>query len=245
MPELADWEKQALAQLHTKLPQYEIIPDKTALIIIDMQYLDAHPDFGLGKRAKDLGIAHLMKGYFDRCAAASVKIQELLATARETGVEVIHVVISPYTADARECGVVSRLLGYRPPKGSRETEILDELAPLDDEIVLPKITSSAFNSTPLDQMLRNMGKDTFIICGVVTNGCVETTTRDGRDYGYKIVMASDACAASTVEAHENTLRHMSGTRGNVRETADIVAELKERKIEASAPQTLAPVPVGA
>jgi len=245
MAELAEWEKEALAKLSSKLPQYELVPEKTALVIIDMQYLDAHPDYGIGKRAQELGIPHLVKPYFDRCAAITKTIQDLLTTSRETGVEVIHVVIAPYTSDARECGLVSRLLGYRPPKGSRETDILDELTPLDDEIVLPKITSSAFNSTPLDQMLRNMGKDTIIICGVVTNGCVETTTRDGRDYGYKIVMVSDACTAMSVEAHENTLRHMSGTRGNVRETADIVAELRERKAEARVPQAVAPVPVGA
>jgi ureidoacrylate peracid hydrolase len=244
MPELAAWEQEALAKLSAKLPQYELVPDKTALIIIDMQYLDAHPDYGFGKRAKDLGIPHLVKPYFDRCAAATGKIQELLQTARSLGVEVIHVVIAPYTSDARECGMVSRLLGYRPPKGSRETDILDELTPLDDEIVLPKITSSAFNSTPLDQILRNMEKDTLIVCGVVTNGCVETTVRDGRDFGYKIVMVSDACAAFTVEGHENTLKHMSGTRGNVRDTASIVAELNERK-SVTTPQSVAPVPVGA
>src|SRR5882757_8063090 len=95
MTELAAWEKEALAQLHTKLPRYEIIPEKTALIIIDMQYLDAHPDFGLGKRAKELGIAHLMKPYFDRCVEITGKIQDLLTTSRATGAEVIHVVISP------------------------------------------------------------------------------------------------------------------------------------------------------
>jgi nicotinamidase-related amidase len=244
MTELAAWEQDALAKLHTKLPQYDLIPEKTALIVIDMQYLDAHPDYGLGKQAKELGIPHLLRPYFDRCAEITVEIQALLKTCRETGVEVIHVVISPYTSDARECGLVSRLLGYRPPKGSRETDILDELAPLEDEIVLPKITSSAFNSTPLDQMLRNMEKDTIIICGVVTNGCVETTTRDGRDFGYKIVLVSDGCTAMSVEAHENTLRHMSGTRGNARVTADIVAELRERKV-ASVPQAVVPVPVGA
>lgn len=244
MTELAAWELEALAKLHPKLPQYELIPEKTALVIIDMQYLDAHPDYGYGKRAKELGIGHLVKAYFDRCAAATGKIQDLLQTAREIGVEVFHVVIAPYTSDARECGQVARLLGYRPPKGSRETDILDELTPLDDEIVLPKITSGAFNSTPLDQMLRNMGKDTIIVCGVVTNGCVETTVRDGRDFGYKVVMVSDACAAMTVEGHENTLKHMSGTRGNVRETASIVAELRERKA-VSVPQAVAPLPVGA
>ncbi len=47
----------------------------------------------------------------------------------------------------------------------------------------------------------------------------------------------------SVEAHENTLRHMAGTRGNVRETASIVAELRERKTS-NLPQPVAPLPIG-
>jgi ureidoacrylate peracid hydrolase len=223
--------------------EFAFAPASTALLIIDMQYLDAHPDFGLGRRARELGVPHLVQGYFDRCAAITTQIQRLLGTCRELGVEVIHVVIAPYTQDARECDFVTRHLGYRPPKGSRETDILDELAPLPDEIVLPKITSSAFNSTPLNSILRNMGKDTLIICGVVTNGCVESTARDGRDLGYKLVLVSDGCAASTVEAHENTLRHMSRTRGNARATDDIIAELRQRT--GGGARQVAPVPVGA
>lgn len=62
MPELADWEREALAKLHAPLPTYALVPEKTALVVLDMQYLDAHPDYGLG---------HLFAPYFERCAAAA------------------------------------------------------------------------------------------------------------------------------------------------------------------------------
>ena len=243
MADLTLDERAAMDELFPSLPPYELVPDKIALVIVDMQYLDAHPDYGLGRRARELGIAHLLEPYFDRCTAVTSNIQRLLATCRVGGIEVIHVVIATYTEDARECGEVARLLGIRPPKGSRETEILDELAPLDDEIVLPKITSSAFNSTPIDQILHNLGKDTLLLCGVVTNGCIETTARDARDLGYKVVLVSDACTAMSVEAHEYAIRFLSRTRGNARTTQDILDTLAQQTTS-SAPRRLTPLPLG-
>ena len=221
-------EREALARLFPNLPRFDLLPERTALIVIDMQYLDAHPDYGLGRRAKELGIAHLLEPYFQRCAAAAASTRRLLDLCREIDVEVIHVVIASYSPDAHECSLVSRLMDIRPARGSRETETLEELQPLEGEIVLPKITSSAFNSTPIDQMLRNMNRDTLLLCGVVTNGCVETTMRDARDLGYKCVLVSDACAAMTVEAHEQTIRYMSRTRGNARTAEDVIVELRSR-----------------
>ena len=213
MTELADWEQEALAKLHNEAAEYELIPEKTALVIIDMQYLDAHPDYGYGKRARSSGSVTWSKRTSIAAPPRPGKIQDLLQTAARSASSVprrhraVHQRRPRVRAGLRGCWV------YRPPKGSRETDILDELTPLDDEIVLPKITSSAFNSTPLDQMLRNMGKDTIIVCGVVTNGCVETTFRDGRDFGYKVVMVSDASAAMTIEGHENTSSTCQGRAG--------------------------------
>jgi ureidoacrylate peracid hydrolase len=207
------------------LPQFEFETEKTALLIVDMQYLDAHPDYGLGLKAKENGAFDLLQEYFDDVAAIIPRIQRLLATCRRTGVEVIHVCISPNTQDARDCPVVTRMRKLRPPKGTRETEILDELKPEGDEIVLTKITSSAFLSTSLDLILHNMDVDTLIVCGVITNGCVESTVRDGRDLGYQVIVVGDACATWTRDMHERSLRWMAGSFGNVRTTDDVLAEI--------------------
>jgi ureidoacrylate peracid hydrolase len=207
------------------LPRFDVEIEKTALLIVDMQYLDAHPDYGLGLTAKENGAFGLLQEYFDDVAAIVPRIQRLLATCRRTGLEVIHVCISPNTRDARDCPVVTRMRKLRPPKGTRETEILDELKPEGDEIVLTKITSSAFLSTSLDLILHNLDVDTLIVCGVITNGCVESTVRDGRDLGYKVIVVGDACATWTRDMHERSLRWMAGSFGNVRTTDDILAEI--------------------
>lgn len=223
-----------LESLYPRLPRFEIVCGRTALVIIDMQYLDAHPDFGLGRKAREVGAFELVAGYFDRVRAATANIQRMLEAARAHHFEIIHIAIAPNTEDARDCSEVSRMLELRPPKSSPETAILPELQPQGDEIVLHKITSSAFTSTPLDLILRNMGIDTLILAGVVTNGCVETTARDGRDLGYRLILVTDACAAMSVEAHDNALRHLTRTRGNGRTTDEVVREMSQPAVRAGA-----------
>jgi len=223
-------EQQQISQLealYPRLPRFEIVRGRTALVIIDMQYLDAHPDYGLGRKARAMGAFDLVAGYFERVRAATSNIERLLEAARHNGIEVIHVAIAPNTEDMRDCSEVSRMLDLRPPKSSPETAILPELQPKGDEMVLHKITSSAFLSTSLDLILHNMRIDTLVLTGVVTNGCVESTARDARDLGYRVILVTDACAAMTVEAHQNALRHLTRTRGNGRTTDEVVAEMTQ------------------
>jgi ureidoacrylate peracid hydrolase len=225
----ADQREAAMTRaLFPALPEFEIVPNRTALVTIDMQYLDAHPDFGLGRKARNAGEFELVREYFDDVATIVPRIARLQDACRAGGVEVIHVCISPRTQDARECPPVTRMLKIRPPKGTRETEILDELKPHADEMTLTKLTSSAFNSTPLNLILHNMGIDTLIACGVITNGCVESTVRDARDLGYKVVVAGDCCATWTRESHERSLRFMATSFGNVRTCSTIVDQLEAR-----------------
>jgi nicotinamidase-related amidase len=243
----AEHHRQVLEQLFPTLPRFPIEIGRTAVVVIDMQYLDAHPDFGLGRRARELGIAHLLAGYFGRCQEVTRNLQLLLTTCRQYGVEVIHVIISANTEDSRDCSEVSRALEIRPPRSSRESDILDELRPAADEIVLTKITSGAFNSTSLDLVLHNMDIDTLILGGVVTNGCVETTARDARDLGYRVIIASDGCTAMSEDAHRNALHFLSRTRGNVRTVEEIIAEIAvaPRAVEGETRQPLARIPTGA
>lgn len=220
-------EREAALQrtLFPALPRFPVVPGRAALVTIDMQYLDAHPDFGLGRKARDLGAFELVEEYFDAVAEIIPNIQRLQYVCRRTGVELIHVCISPFTSDARECPPVTRALKIRPPKGTRETEILDDVKPVGDEIVLEKITSSGFTSTSLNLTLRNMGIDSLIVCGVITNGCVESTVRDARDLGYQAIVVSDACATWTRESHESALRWMAGSFANALTTDEVVSTI--------------------
>ena len=99
-------------------------------------------------------------------------------------------------------------------------------------LVINKTTYGTFTSTGLDRALRNLGIDTLVIGGVVTNVCVETTARDAADHGDTVVVVDDACAAFSPEIHEAALVSFQGPFGRVR-SADEVIALIEQGIGAS------------
>ena len=208
------------------LPRYAVDdPSRTALLVVDMQYLDAHPDYGIGRTLKERETFHLIAGYFERVKAATAVIARLLETCRETGIEVIYVTIAARTRDGRERSRVHCDNGLLAPIGTREAEVLDELKPRGDEIVLHKTCGGVFNSTELDYILHNLGIETLIVTGVVTNGCVETAVRDAADRSYKVLLVPDACAAFSDELHENALKSVGEKLCNLRESAELLAEL--------------------
>jgi ureidoacrylate peracid hydrolase len=73
--------------------------------------------------------------------------------------------------------------------------------------------------------LRNLGVDTIIITGVVTNNCVESTTRGAGDMGYRALLVGDACAAWTQEGHDNCLKHLHRNFAIVKTTDQILDEI--------------------
>ena len=84
--------------------------------------------------------------------------------------------------------------------------MVDELAPLPDEIVVNKTTDSVSLGTNYTQLLQNMGIDTVIVTGVVTDQCVAGTIRVLADQGFRIYCPEDCCAAGSKELHEQELR---------------------------------------
>ena len=92
-------------------------------------------------------------------------------------------------------------------------------------IVIQTITASVFNSTNLDRVLRNIGCDSIVMAGVVTNGCIESTVRDAADLSYNVVLVEDACGALSEDLHTSalrTLRHSYCTPVATREVVKAV-----------------------
>jgi ureidoacrylate peracid hydrolase len=189
--------------------EFPFEPEKAALLIIDMQYLDAHPDGWMGRLAREKGKEDLLKYRFEAIADIISSIQKLQQACRAAGIEVIHVRIAFLTRDARDGIPALASRGACTPYDGREAEILEELRPVGDEIVINKTSSGAFNSTAIDQILRNLGIEHLLVTGVVTNGCVELTARDAADRGYWVTLVSDGCAASTPELHANAIERMT------------------------------------
>ena len=76
--------------------------------------------------------------------------------------------------------------------------------------MLAKTSSSLFNSTNCDYLLRNLGIEHLIVAGLLTDQCVDHTIRDAADRGYRAICVADACATLTAERHESALSLFAG-----------------------------------
>jgi ureidoacrylate peracid hydrolase len=105
-------------------------------------------------------------------------------------------------------------------------KIIAAIAPGEDEIVLPKSSSSVFNSTSIEYVLRNLGVERLAICGVYTDQCVESAVRDACDRGFLVTLVPDACATRSQTAHDNSLKAIKGYCRQIG-TAELVVELEQ------------------
>jgi nicotinamidase-related amidase len=109
----------------------------------------------------------------------------VLAAARDAGVPVFHVVHR----------------GGQFEADSPEVEIHPGVAPAEGERVIRKIRAGSFSTTGLDAMLREDGRDTLVLMGVATSGCVLSTVRWGADVSYGLVVVKDGCDDADAEVH--------------------------------------------
>lgn len=137
-------------------------------------------------------------------------IARLIEAARAYRVEVIYTVMENFTEDGRDRSLDYKLSNFFIPKGSRDAKVIDELAPGRDEMVIPKTSSSLFNSTNFEYLVRNIGLDTIMVTGFLTDQCVDHTIRDGADRGFHMMCVSDACATDTPARHEAALNAFKG-----------------------------------
>jgi nicotinamidase-related amidase len=93
-------------------------------------------------------------------------------------------------------------------KGSWGAAIIDELAPLQGDIVIEgKRGLDTFASTNLDFILRSKGINTIVLGGFLTNCCVESTMRTGYEHGYQVVTLTNCMAATSIEQHDNAITY--------------------------------------
>jgi nicotinamidase-related amidase len=138
------------------------------------------------------------------------RVRRALALCRASGIEVIHTVIANLTADGRDRSADYKRCGMGFAPGSRASRVIAELEPLADELVLAKSSSSPFSSTTLDYILRNIGIDTLIVAGLLTDQCIDHTVKDAADRGYRVICLIDACQAESVQRHEAALACFRG-----------------------------------
>jgi ureidoacrylate peracid hydrolase len=202
----------------TSFRQRAVEPERTALLVVDLQKGEYNPE----KIAAEPDHAYLFERIRDVVIPNG---QKLLAACRAAGVEVIYTVVESLTLDGRDRSLDYKVSGIFFPKGAWEAEVLDELKPLPNEIVIPKTSSSLFNSTNFEYVLRNLGIEYVMVMGIVTDQCVETAVRDGCDRGFMMTLIDDACATFAEQRHQESLVGFKGYC-RVRSTEQMVEELK-------------------
>jgi ureidoacrylate peracid hydrolase len=186
-------------------------PRRSALLLIDVQNFSVRRDGGEFKEIPDDEIAGKYGYYFERLAKIAIPNMKRLQSAfRAARIEVLYATIESLTKDGRDRSLDYKITGFNVPKGSWDGKVIDELAPDDDEIVLRKSSSSVFVSTHIDYLLRNLGVTQLVICGLVTDQCVESAVRDACDLGYLVTLVPDACATYAQDRHDNSLRAIKG-----------------------------------
>lgn len=199
-----------------------------ALMVIDLQYLDAAEGYGVFADAEKSGVPkEAQEYYFKRLHHVVLpNVRRLQDAFRMMKLEVIHTRIQSLTKDGRDRSVGHKKLGLHAAPGSKEAEFLTEVAPKGDEIILNKTASGVFNSTNVEFVLRNMGIDSLFVCGVYTNECVSTTVRDACDRGFHTTLINDACATVTPELHNATVSTLKDRYSRVMSSEEVLKELR-------------------
>jgi nicotinamidase-related amidase len=143
-------------------------------------------------------------------------VVEVLNAARAVGVRVLftrHMSLPNELAGVVQLRMamswqkVSRAEDVRPwfLRDSPGFQLVPEVSPRASEVILDKITMSAFEGTPLPIILRDCGLSAFAIVGVAIEIGIEPTVRHGVDLGFIPIVISDACGAGDVAAGERAL----------------------------------------
>jgi nicotinamidase-related amidase len=209
------------------LPEFEIDVHASALVVIDLTYQQASPEYGICKRAIDAGYRDDLEYYLPRIEEVVVpSVQRLTDAFRRHSAPVFHTRCVSLRGDGSDQTWRHRSFGLACALGEKDAEFLEEIAPQPGDIVLNKTGSSVFNSTNFEHLLRNLGVSTIVVAGIFTNSCVEGTIRDAGDRDFRVLMAEDACAAMSQVGHENAIQYLDKNFCHVKPTEEIVAELE-------------------
>jgi len=203
-----------------KVGHLEIDPVRTALVLLDLQNYNVHPD-----------------GYWNQAMPGAAKLAEpmiegtvrALETARTAGITVIHVANSwreghpdvnlhaPWMREAKEAN--------RSIDGSWGVEFFEPVAPREGEFVVKKRSVSAFVGTELERLLLIRDISTLVLAGGITNFAVEGTARHASDLGYRVVVLEDCTASITDEWQSFSVRQILPLIGQVVTTAELADAL--------------------
>lgn len=206
--------------------QITIDPKKTALLVIDMQHVFiTRPIYENPTEAEKKEAERWEQFYKAIDEVVVPNNARIIKAFREKGMEVTYAKIQCQKQNGSDRSLDHKATGYNElllPPGTPSAEIVPELAPLPDEIVVTKTTDSALTGTPLRLWFQNMGIDTVVCTGVLTDQCVSCTVRSLADESFKVWLIEDACRASTQKIQDNELEILNNIYCHVINTDELL-----------------------
>jgi ureidoacrylate peracid hydrolase len=175
-----------------------------ALLVVDMQNGFCHVEGSFNRTGQGV------EGAVEAVRNAAIAV----AQARRAGIPVVFTrhLYRPGRADE------GRALKQNSPAlagvdglatGTWDAEVMAELGCGPGDLVVDKVRFDAFQWTSLEPLLRGLGVDELVVCGVITNMCVETTIRSAFMRDFPVIMLADCCAAATRRLHELSVEVLS------------------------------------
>lgn len=202
---------------------WAISAENSALVVVDMQR--AFVDEGAPKEC--VGAREFVP-----------KINELTATCRRLKIPVIYLK-SNRRADQSDAGLSKDIYPryendeMLPLEGKKGAEFCSDLNITAEDYIVPKIRYSALipGSSSLEPLLRGLGRDSFIICGVATDVCVESTVRDAMMLGFKTFVVGDLTATHNEERRKRSLEVLDKHFAKVLTFDEVMTELAQLAME--------------
>ena len=209
--------------------EYTFDPEKTALLVIDMQR-----DF-----CEHGGFGEMLGNDISEVTAIIPQVGKVIDHCRSLGVPVIYTK-EGHLPDLSDCPP-SKLrrskkqgagIGDMGPmgrimiQGEPGNDIVPELYPKEEDIVIHKCGKGSFYKTALEDILQEKGIESLIVTGVTTHVCVQTTIREANDRGYECLLIKDASAAYDRADHLASLQMITQQGAIFGWTADTKSLLK-------------------
>jgi ureidoacrylate peracid hydrolase len=196
----------------------DLVPGRTALLLIDLQNDFLHPDGWYAKKGIDISHMRRVIG----------PARELLAAARAAGVAVVWT--RHGFRDGRDAGSFIQRRPFLREGGLRlgtwGFDIYEEFEPAAEDWLVEKSRLSAFFETKLDTVLRALHAETILIGGVLTNQCIAATSKDASFRDYTPIVVEEATGTTLPHLHEPALEMVRVGWGEVRGVAETLEELR-------------------
>ncbi|VVO71862.1 N-carbamoylsarcosine amidohydrolase [Pseudomonas fluorescens] len=192
---------------------------------------------GFGRKSALLMI-DFMRGYTTEGAplfapgvvSAVAESVDLLASAREHGIAVVHTNIRYHPGHFADGGIWVKKAPVMKDmvEGNPLAAFCPQVLPQDDEVVISKQYASAFFGSSLASMLHSQGIDTVVLAGCSTSGCIRATAVDAVQHGFRTIVVRECVGDRHPAPHEANLFDINSKYGDVVSKQEAIAHFKEQ-----------------